>query len=113
LTSPTIGQPNTSGTSIWDKIFGTIERTLPASISAIKGQGVPYGYYNPQTGGYSQTPQMGYQQAPKGYSYNSSGQLVKDAVGSVTDFVGNNPLLVGGGILAVALLFMRPPSGRR
>lgn len=54
----------------------------------------------------------GNQVVPAGYGYNASGQLVKQSLGSITDFVSNNPLLVGAVVIGGLLLFMRPP-GRR
>lgn len=56
--------------------------------------------------------QQQYQVLPPGYGYDSSGRLVKQSLGNVTDFISNNPLLVGAVVIGGILLFMRPP-GRR
>lgn len=110
---PVYGMPpigtSTQGGINWNTFFGGLFKTLPATISAVTGKGDPLLRTTNQ--GYALPPTR--EPAPDGYSYNSSGQLVKDAVGSVTDFVSSNPLLVGGAILGVVLLFMKSPSGRR
>lgn len=99
-----------SGGINWDTFFGGLFKTLPGTISAITGRGDPLLRTQPS---YQPSQPTNYGTPPEGWSYNSSGQLVKDAVGSVTDFVSENPLLVGGAILGVVLLFMKSPSGRR
>lgn len=106
------------GTSIWDRIFGTIQTTLPATISAITGRGDP-GYYARNQQG---------QVAPSGYVYNQQGQLISLAsaqaalggvgvagatlTNSISNFVQQNPMIVLGLGVGLVLLFTRPPSRR-
>lgn len=123
---PSGGSGGSSGGSgfDWSEIFGVIQHTLPAAISAIKGQGVPPGYYPINAPGY--TTQQ-YSQIPPGYAYQN-GQLVPvgsaanagaqagagfaNLANSVSTFVTNNPLVVLGGAVALLLLFKTPPSRR-
>lgn len=107
-TLPPIQQPNSGGGIDWNTFFGGLFKTLPGTVSAFTGKGDPLLRTSPQFQAYQQQ----YGAPPEGYTYNSSGQLVKDAANNITDFISNNPLLVGGAILAGVLLFMRPP-GRR
>lgn len=81
---------------------GTTLRDIYGSRAAVADYSNRQQYAAPQN----------YSVAPPGYSYNSSGQLVKDSVSNITDFVSNNPLLVGGAVLFVVVLFIKPP-GRR
>lgn len=56
--------------------------------------------------------QQQYPLPPSGYRYDSSGRLVAIAANNVMDFITENPILVGGAVLGVVLLFLKPP-GRR
>jgi hypothetical protein len=89
-------------------LFATIAKTVsnifsPWQATAAQAQGNRV--YQP-----TQSERQG--APPPGFRYNSSGQLIKDSVGNITDFISENPLLVGGGILLVVVLFIKPP-GRR
>lgn len=89
---------------------------LPALISTglrtirdIWGPEAAVAQYSSQTGAYR--PVAG-QNAPPGWYYNESGDLVKQSFGNVTDFISNNPILVAVVAGGVVLLFLKPP-GRR
>lgn len=113
------GESTGGGTSIWDRIFGTIQTTLPATISAITGKR--------DSGYYSQQNRQGVY-APAGYVYDANGNLISTAsaaqlagglgvagataANSISNFVKQNPLLILGGVAAILLLMTRPP-GRR
>lgn len=101
------GTPTSSGPGILQSILDTIRVTLPATVSAVKGQP----YYNPGQ------VQSSYQTAPytAGAGSNIGAQL-GTSVGGIGDtisrIVQENPLLVLGGGLALVLLMMKPPSRR-
>jgi len=108
----------------WEGVIGQITQVAPGIISAVKGQP----YYDPSQ---SNNPQLTYQaprEAPAGYQYSASGQLIPLAsaanlagglgVGAATignslsNFVQQNPMLLLGGGVLLLFLFMKPP-GRR
>lgn len=103
--APPIGSDSGSDDIPWyvagAPVFGVIGKTL----SNIFGN-----QYQQQT--YVQPRTQQYQLPPAGYGYDSSGRLVQQSVGNITSFITSNPLLVGGAILGVILLFRSPP-GRR
>lgn len=111
-TMPPIQSPSTGGGINWDNFFGGLFKSAPAIISSATGKYDPLNRTPLQVAQQQQFAQQ-YGPPPEGSHYNSSGQLVRDSVSSVTDFVTENPLLVGGAILGVVLLFMKSPSGRR
>lgn len=126
----TVGSTPSSGSGgfDWSQIFSTITQVLPATISAVRGQGVPPGYY-PINQGSTQSPsiQPQYSPIPPGYEYRNgeliaigsasragaqAGEGVANIANSIGTFVSQNSgvVLIGGAMLL--FLFMRPP-GRR
>lgn len=124
-TPPTISGGGGSGGGFdWSQVFGVITQSAPAIITAIRGQGVPPGYYP------SAIPQgnnQQYSQIPPGYAYQNgqlipidsaasagaqAGEGIANLTNSVSTFVTQNPLLVLGGVVGLLLLFRQPPSRR-
>jgi len=114
--SPTIGtvfspQPSSPpAPSRFEEILRTIQVTLPATISAVKGRP----YYNPAQ---SLQPQYTmYGQPISGQPGANIGAQVGAATGNIADTLANivqeHPLLVLGGGAALLLLFMSPPRRR-
>lgn len=98
-------------------ILGTIATTLPATVSAFKGQP-----YYPAQNLYGSQAQQGYTEYPRGVapSTGGAGEGVGAGVGRAADtlgdtvsrFVTEHPYLVIGGGAALVLLFMNPPRRR-
>lgn len=100
---------SSSSGGLWQSILNAVQVTLPATISAIKGQP----YYNPgqtiQQQGIGLPSPVGYAGASSGADIGASAGA---GLGGFVDSLARNPgtvLLIGG---AALLLFMRPP-GRR
>ncbi len=105
----------------WGSILPTIIKSTPAIVQAARGQGTPTGFYGqsyqlPQLvpTGYQRDPTTG-QLIPLGSAAQAAGGLglgIAQIGNSLTGFIVQNPLLILGGVVALALLFKQPPRRR-
>jgi hypothetical protein len=115
--SPGASGPSPLGAAVPALLAGIIKTVgdifKPPQVSIAQANAGAAAQYAAQYASQNQARyQTQYGTPPAGYQYNSSGALVKQSVGNVTNFVTGNPLLVGGLVLFTIVLFIKPP-GRR